>query len=81
MCVVSHVIAMLHVISHHSIPLYPCLYLRGESYCSEANRFPAKQEIPTIYRTELFLPYIILKNKTRIVRSLKSGKTELKIKI
>jgi len=28
--------------------------------------------------SELFLPYVILKNKIQILRSLKSGKTEFK---
>jgi hypothetical protein len=46
--------------------VYPCVCLSGESYCCEANRLSANQEI-----TLLSLLFIMLKNKNKTRRSFK----------
>jgi len=37
--------------SSPSVSVYPCVCVSGESYCWEANRFSANQEIPVLYGT------------------------------
>jgi len=34
-----------------SVSLYPCVFLSADSYCWEANRFSANQEIAALYGT------------------------------
>jgi len=65
--------------------VYPCVYLSGESFCCEPNRFAANliglqltKKFLYCMEPELSLPCTILKNKIEILRFLKSGKTGFK---
>jgi hypothetical protein len=60
------------------VSLYPCVYLSGESYCCEDNSFSSNQEIPVLYGTCTVFTIYNTQEKLKILRSLKSGKTDFK---
>jgi len=71
---------MLLVVSHHC--LFLCIHLPISVQTVIAEKltgFRLTKKFLQCMEPELSLPYIIPKNKIKILRSLKSGKTDFKI--
>ena len=73
------VIGTLHAVSHHSLFLCIHVSMSVESVIAEKLiGFQLTKKFLYCMEPELSLPYIILKNKIKILRSSKSGKTGFK---
>jgi len=73
------VIGVLHVVSHHC--LFLCIHVSASLQRVMAEKligFHLTEKLLYCKQPELSLLNIILENKIKILRSLKSGKTELK---
>jgi len=69
--------AMLHVVSHHC--LFLCIHVSTSVQTAIAEKltgFQLTKKFLYCMESELSLQYIMLKNKMKILRSLKSGKTD-----
>ena len=69
-------IGTLHVVAHYCVLLCIHVSTSGERVIAEKlTGFQLTKEFLHCLEPELSLPYVILKNKIEILRSLKSGKT------
>ena len=70
---------MLHVVSHQF--LFLCIHVSTAVqtvFAEKLTGFQLTKKLLYCVEPELSLPYIILKNEIKILRSLKSGKTDFK---
>jgi len=70
---------MLHVVSHHC--LFLCVHVSASVQSVIAEKltgFQPTKKFLYCLEPELSLPYTILQNKIKILRFLKSGKTDFK---
>jgi hypothetical protein len=70
---------MLHVVSHHC--LFPCINVSTSVQTAIAEKltgFQLTNKPLHCMQPELSLLYIVLKNKIKTLKSLKSGKTDFK---
>jgi len=73
------VLGMLHAVSHRC--LFLCIHVSasvGRVIAEKLTGFQLTKKFLYCMEPELSLPYIVLRNKIKMLRSLKSGKTDFR---